>query len=116
MVSLPVLLNHFNNIRVVGAYKPAIAAAKSVGTKFFMGETNSAACHGLPGVSDTLGAALWMLDYSLTGATMGIDGLNFHNGLNFSYSAWDPVTIGGVAPRAKGLYVFRPFGKSSYSI
>ena len=102
-VSLPVLLNHINTIETVKTFEPSISAAKSVNAPFFMGETNSAACHGLEGVSDTLGAALWMLDYSLTGATVGMDGLYFHNGVGFPYSTWQPVTINGTAGHANGL-------------
>ena len=32
-----------------------------------MGETGSVSCHGKDGVSNTLGAALWELDYMLHG-------------------------------------------------
>lgn len=104
-VSLPVLLNHINTIEMVQTFEPSVSAAKSVGAPFFMGETNSAACHGLEGVSNTLGAALWMLDYSLTGATIGMDGLYFHNGVGFPYSGWQPVAVNGTAARTNGLSV-----------
>jgi hypothetical protein len=103
LVSLPVLLNHIHTFQMVQQFTSAISAAKSVGAQFFMGETNSAACHGLAGVSDTLGAALWMLDYSLTGATAGMDGLYFHNGVGFPYSVWQPIAVNGTAAHASGL-------------
>lgn len=102
-MSLPVLLNHLNTFETVQSYFPSISAAKSVGAQFIMGETNSAACNGLAGVSDTLGAALWMLDYSLTGATAGMDGLYFHNGVGFPYSVWQPVAVNDTAAHANGL-------------
>ncbi|OBT81651.1 hypothetical protein VE02_10289 [Pseudogymnoascus sp. 03VT05] len=104
LVSLPVLLNHIHTFEMVQQYTPSISAAKSVGAQFFMGETNSAACHGLAGVSNSLGAALWMLDYSLTGATAGMDGLYFHNGVGFPYSTWQPIAVNGTAAHASGLY------------
>jgi hypothetical protein len=44
-------------------------------------ETNSVACGGEPGVSDSFAAALWALDYGLTAAREGVSGLNFHGGL-----------------------------------
>ncbi|KAH8812634.1 hypothetical protein F5884DRAFT_878457 [Xylogone sp. PMI_703] len=103
-IPLTTLLDHYNTLTVTQGYIPSIAAAKSIGTQFIMGETNSLSCHGLTGVSDTIGAALWMLDYSLTGATLGMDGLNFHNGVGYPYSAWEPTTINGTAPYAKGIY------------
>ncbi|KFY04146.1 hypothetical protein O988_00965 [Pseudogymnoascus sp. VKM F-3808] len=104
LVSLPVLLNHIHTIDTVQQFTLSISAAKSVGAKFILGETNSAACHGLAGVSNSLGAALWMLDYSLTGATVGMDGLYFHNGVGFPYSAWQPIAVNGTAAHASGLY------------
>ncbi|KAH8590030.1 hypothetical protein B0O99DRAFT_522066 [Bisporella sp. PMI_857] len=104
LTPLKLLLNHHNTLSTAGEFIPSIETAKSVGAKFFMGETNSIACHGVAGVSDTLGAALWMLDYSLTSATLGIDGLYFHNGVSFHYSVWEPTTVNGTAPHAKALY------------
>jgi hypothetical protein len=43
-------------------------------------ETNSFVNHGTPGVSDSLGAALWSLDFMFTGALHGSSGINFHGG------------------------------------
>jgi hypothetical protein len=44
-------------------------------------EANSVACAGQPHVSDTFGAALWALDFSLRAAHEGVSGINFHGGL-----------------------------------
>src|SRR5262249_37170700 len=44
-------------------------------------ETNSVACAGQPGTSDTFASALWALDLSLIAARQGVAGLNFHGGL-----------------------------------
>jgi hypothetical protein len=90
-------------VGAVSAYRPSISDAHLSGSQFFMGETNSIACHGIAGISDTLGAALWMLDYSLSGATAGMDGLFFHNGVSFFYSMWEPVILNGTAPHVNGL-------------
>ena len=49
-------------------------------------ETNSIACHGAPGVSNTAGAALWTIDYTLQAATLGIKELFFHEGVGFKYN------------------------------
>lgn len=48
-------------------------------------ETNSIACHGAPGVSNTAGAALWTIDYTLQAATLGIKELFFHEGVGYKY-------------------------------
>lgn len=57
-----------------------------------MGETGSVACHGKDGVSNTLGAALWELDYTLTGTVAGINRFFFHMGQgDYFYSMWEPL-------------------------
>ena len=49
-------------------------------------ETNSIACHGAPGVSNTAGAALWAIDYALYASTIGISELYFHEGIGYKYN------------------------------
>ena len=49
-------------------------------------ETGSIACHGAPGVSNTAGAALWVVDYTLQAATLGITELYFHEGVGYKYN------------------------------
>jgi hypothetical protein len=43
-------------------------------------EANSYFDHGVAGVSDTLAAALWSIDFMLTSAQYGASGVNFHGG------------------------------------
>ena len=45
-------------------------------------ETNSFSGGGKPGVSDTFGSALWMLDYMFTLAWGGASGVNIETGIN----------------------------------
>ena len=49
-------------------------------------ETNSIACEGAPGVSNTAGAALWVIDYTLFASTIGISELYYHEGVGFKYN------------------------------
>jgi hypothetical protein len=56
-----------------------LAAANSLPLR--IDEANSVACAGQPSVSDTFGAALWALDFSLLAAREGVSGINFHGGL-----------------------------------
>ena len=49
-------------------------------------ETNSIACHGAPGVSNTAGIALWAIDYTLQAATLGISEAYFHEGVGYKYN------------------------------
>jgi hypothetical protein len=63
-----------------------IAAVKQQGLTYVFGETNSIACHGAPGVSNTAGAALWGLDYALFAGQLGITRLYFHQGIGYKYN------------------------------
>ncbi|KAJ9643346.1 hypothetical protein H2199_004025 [Coniosporium tulheliwenetii] len=99
LVKLENYVNHLNTVQYFSAYIGEIDAAKSVGLTYHMGETNSAACHGKDGVSNTMGALLWTIDYSLYLASLGADRLFFHNGVgDFFYSMWEPVALNDSAP------------------
>ncbi|CDO69470.1 Glycoside Hydrolase Family 79 protein [Trametes cinnabarina] len=63
-----------------------IAATHAKGLIYILGETNSIACHGAPGVSNTAGAALWAIDYTLQAATLGIKQAFFHEGVGYKYN------------------------------
>ena len=43
-------------------WKPQIAAAKSLGKEFVVGEFSSVSCSGKQNVTDTFGQALWLAD------------------------------------------------------
>jgi hypothetical protein len=51
------LLKNYLNL-----WKPQIAAAKSVGKEFIIGEYSSISCSGKQNVSDTFGQAMWLAD------------------------------------------------------
>ena len=63
--------------RALGRY---VAAAKSAGKPLLITETNSACGGGVPGLSDAYASALWAIDYLLTGAEQGAQGMYFHTG------------------------------------
>jgi hypothetical protein len=63
---------------MIGRY---VAVASGRGLPLRMDETNSVACAGEPGVSDTFASALWALNHGLIAAREGVSGLNFHGGL-----------------------------------
>ena len=58
------------------------AAADSSGMPYRICETNSFSGGGKPGVSDTLGAALWVLDFMFILASAGCAGVNMETGVN----------------------------------
>lgn len=68
-------------------------------------ETNSFSGGGKPGVSNTFGSALWMLDYMLTVAFGGGSGVNIETGVNQLdfISSYSPIHDAG-----KGVYSAAP--------
>ena len=58
------------------------AAAESSGVPYRICETNSFSGGGKPGVSDTLGAGLWVLEFMFTLASAGCAGVNMETGVN----------------------------------
>jgi hypothetical protein len=58
------------------------AASLSCGVPYRICEVNSFSGGGRPGVSDTLAAALWVLDYMFTLACNGCSGVNMETGVN----------------------------------
>jgi len=65
-----------------------VGYAKRFGMQFRMDESNTLAISGLSGASDTLGAALYYIDYSFTLMSVGAHGVNFHDS---SCSAYSPI-------------------------
>ncbi|KAJ7494571.1 glycoside hydrolase family 79 protein [Mycena galericulata] len=74
-------------------YAADVNATRARGLDYILGETNSYACHGAPGVSNTAGAALWALDYALFATQVGISKIMLHNGVGFKYNLIQPVTL-----------------------
>ncbi|RDX48501.1 glycoside hydrolase family 79 protein [Lentinus brumalis] len=74
-------------------FEADIAATHARGLTYVLGETNSIACHGAPGVSNTAGAALWTIDYTLQAATLGVKEVFFHEGIGYKYNFFQPVSL-----------------------
>jgi hypothetical protein len=80
-------LDHNAGINLVKQYLNTSNIAREMGKPFLMFETNSATCGGLPGISDSFGAALWALDYGFTMAAANFSGALLHfGGQNVYYS------------------------------
>jgi hypothetical protein len=55
-------------------------ATNHIADGYRIDETNSFYNHGAPGVSNSLGSALWVIDYMFINAQNGSVGVNFHGG------------------------------------
>ncbi|KAG6818505.1 hypothetical protein H0H93_004435, partial [Arthromyces matolae] len=123
----PNFLNHNAGINLIQPYLDTSARAQALGKPFLMFETNSATCGGLPGISDSFGAALWAVDYGLTMAAANFSGALLHiGGQNVYYNVWRSLltppanqtlfhqwTIGAIYYSV--LVVSEVFGKSNVS-
>ncbi|KAL8356074.1 hypothetical protein RB601_001389 [Gaeumannomyces tritici] len=88
---LDLLSNHTTVWLNTSQLAPQVEASRKVGgAPLVMGETNSISCSGRSGISDTLGGALWNVDYSLTLAALGISHVYYHLGAMSEYSSFVP--------------------------
>jgi hypothetical protein len=79
------MLNHQSAVDWVAPYYPSTALAQQVGKPFIMMEFNTATCSGMPGLSDSFGAALWLADVGLQMAYANFTGALLHVGGQDSY-------------------------------
>jgi hypothetical protein len=77
--TIPSLLSDSSSSGVARAVAPYVTVAHKRGLTFRLDEMNSASCSGKKGVSDTFGAALWVLDTLFNLAKVGVDGVNIHS-------------------------------------
>ncbi|RDB17658.1 Beta-glucuronidase [Hypsizygus marmoreus] len=86
-VVFPSYLNHNAGKNIINKYLNSTAYVQTKNKRMLMFETNTASCGGFAGISDSFGAALWGLDYTLelahsnfSGALMHVGGQNvFYN-------------------------------------
>ncbi|KAF5371017.1 hypothetical protein D9615_010017 [Tricholomella constricta] len=122
--AFPSFLTHQAALDLVEPYRHTSNLAREAEKPFIMFETNSATCGGLPGVSDSFGAALWALDYGLTMAAVNFSHALLHvGGQNVYYNpftapptnqtSFNQWTVGAVYYSV--LIVAEVFGKSNVS-
>jgi len=92
--NLTTLMSHTSIVSYTSRYKSEAAAAHNINKNYFLAETNSATCGG-GGISPTLGAALWIVDYSLQAALNDVERLYFHQGTIAAcpYCWWNDTTV-----------------------
>lgn len=85
------LMNHTKVVAAVARHTNIMDKISNYSLPYTISETNSLYGGGRAGVSNTFGAALWNLDFSLYSAASNISRINYHMGKNYWYSAWQPV-------------------------
>jgi len=88
--AFPSFLNHQAIGSFLDLYNNTSNLALQKNLPFIMFETNSATCGGLPGLSNSFGAALWALDYGLTMAVRNFSHALLHFGGQNSF--YNPIT------------------------
>lgn len=87
----PNYLTHAAGKSIVAPYLNSSAIALAAGKPFVMFETNTASCGGFPGISDSLGAALWAIDYGLQMAASNFSHALLHvGGQDVYYNPFTP--------------------------
>ena len=81
-----------------------VGIALNTGYPYYLREMGSAGPIGLQGISDTLGASLWTLNFFLYAATLNISSVDFHMTANSWAAPWAPVARNGVAPFVRPTY------------
>lgn len=98
------LLNRTQMMSLVYNHDYLGNATAGLGMKYVIGETNSIACQGTPGVSDVFAEALWSVDYIMYLASLKVDRVHFHMGTPYRYSPWQPINYLNKTAQVKPLY------------
>jgi hypothetical protein len=90
-----------------GILQSLATAARGLRDGYRIDECGSYSNHGVPGVSDSLGAALWALDFFFLNARNGSTGINFHGG-SVGMDGSRPFTYAPIEETAGAITGVRP--------
>jgi hypothetical protein len=86
--TIPNILNHTDLLRYADVeIYPSARAAMDAGASWAIGEFNSIACSGKPGVSDTFAQALWTADVELIYAVRNATTVHLHQGATLVFQS-----------------------------
>jgi hypothetical protein len=105
-VTVDQLLSPTTAARSTDLANVAVAASSPRGLPVRLDETNSAACGGQPGVSDSFASALWVTDHVMRTAKAGVAGVNLHGGVAgcYGYTPLCRYGTGSNALRAQPIF------------
>jgi hypothetical protein len=84
-----------------GAVLATLAQAERIHLPMVISESNSVACRGKPGVSDSPASAVWGLRVVINMLMSGIESVRFHS----SGSSYDPFVVSGDTVTTRPLYL-----------
>ena len=86
------LMNHTSTVASIAPHINESQYLAQYNLQYTLGETNSLYNEGKPGLSNSFGAALWGFDFNLYCAAANITRVHMHQGTNYRYAAWQPIT------------------------
>ncbi|KAK0644335.1 hypothetical protein B0T16DRAFT_448017 [Cercophora newfieldiana] len=90
------ILNHTDLLRYANEeIYPSAKAALDIGATWAIGEFNSIACSGKPGVSDTFAQALWTADVELIYAVRNATSVHLHQGATLVFQSSQQLNTPG---------------------
>ncbi|KAF4630913.1 hypothetical protein G7Y89_g7220 [Cudoniella acicularis] len=98
------LMNHTKTVLSVNNQAQLAANLSYTNIPFILGETNSLYNQGARGLSNAFGAALWVIDFNLYCASVGIQRVHMHQGTNFRYQSWQPINTNITTKGTKAPY------------
>jgi hypothetical protein len=98
------MMNHANMVAQFSSWATQSQQAAAAGKPYLLGEMAAVGPQGLSGITDVFGCALFTLDFFLYTATINISHVLFHMTDVGNQSAWQPITVGGIAPWVRPAY------------
>ena len=98
------MLNHQNIVSQFASWKTQIQQSNAQNTSYVLGEMAAVGPQGLANITDVFASAIWGADFFLYAASINCSRVLMHMTDVGLQSAWQPITIRGVAPQVRPLY------------
>lgn len=98
------MMNHGNMVSQFTNWAKQAQQSFASGKPYLLGEMAAIGPQGLALITDVFGCALFTLDFFLYTATIDISHVLFHMTDIGNQSAWQPITIGDIAPWVRPAY------------
>jgi len=98
------MMNHGNIVSQFRAWKTQQEQSVAAGKPYLLGEMAAVGPQGMGEITDVFGCALWSLDFFLYAASINVTRVLMHMTDLGNQSAWQPITIGNIAPWVRPAY------------
>lgn len=98
------MMNHGNIVSQFTAWQTQQQQSVAAGKPYLLGEMAAVGPQGFALITDVFGCALWTLDFFLYAASINVTRVLMHMTDIGNQSAWQPGTIGDIAPWVRPSY------------